>query len=198
MKSLFTAAAGVLLCLTFAISASAQAGPLKIVVINTLEFDGKDGIVKYTNAMTALENEFKPLDTELKTLATKYENLGKELKVIQDQITAGKVPVNQQAAQAKLEEYQNLEIQIKRKQEDGKERFQRRQPQVLGPIQQDIGKAIQEFAQAKGYDLILDASALDQQKILLAYVPARADVTKEFITYFNTRPATAASASAPK
>jgi Skp family chaperone for outer membrane proteins len=198
MKSLFTAAAGVLLCLTFAISASAQAGPLKIVVINTLEFDGKDGIVKYTNAMTALENEFKPLDTELKALATKYENLGKELKVIQDQITANKVPIDQKSANAKLEEYQNLEIQIKRKQEDGKERFQRRQPQVLGPIQQDIGKAIQEFAQAKGYDLILDASALDQQKILLAYVPARADVTKEFITYFNTRPATAASASAPK
>ncbi len=198
MKSLFATVAGVVLCLTFAISASAQTGQLKIVVINTLEFDGKDGIVKYTNAMTALENEFKPLDVELKALATKYENLGKELKVIQDQINAGTVPVNQQAAQTKLEEYQNLEIQIKRKQEDGKERFQRRQPQVLGPIQQDIGKAMQEFAAAKGYDLILDASMLDQQKILLAYIPNKVDVTKEFITFFNTRPATAATASAPK
>jgi Skp family chaperone for outer membrane proteins len=198
MKSLFAAVAGVVLCLTFAISASAQTGQLKIVVINTLEFDGKDGIVKYTNAMTALENEFKPLDVELKALATKYENLGKELKVIQDQINAGTVPVNQQAAQTKLEEYQNLEIQIKRKQEDGKERFQRRQPQVLGPIQQDIGKAMQEFAAAKGYDLILDASMLDQQKILLAYIPNKVDVTKEFITFFNARPATAATASTPK
>lgn len=198
MKSLFAAFAGVVLCLTFAASASAQTGQLKIVVINTLEFDGKDGIVKYTNAMTALENEFKPLDVELKTLATKYENLGKELKVIQDQINAGNVPVNQQAAQTKLEEYQNLEIQIKRKQEDGKERFQRRQPQVLGPIQQDIGKAMQEFAAAKGYDLILDASMLDQQKILLAYIPNKVDVTKEFITFFNARPATAATASTPK
>lgn len=198
MKSFFAVVSGVLLCLTFAISASAQAGQLKVVVINTLEFDGKDGIVKYTNAMTALENEFKPLDADLKALATKYENLGKELKVIQDQISAGNVPVNQQAAQAKLEEYQNLEIQIKRKQEDGKERFQRRQPQVMGPIQQDIGKAMQEFAQAKGYDLILDASMLDQQKILLAYIPNKVDVTKEFITYYNARPATAATTATPK
>jgi Skp family chaperone for outer membrane proteins len=198
MKSFFAVVSGVLLCLTFAISASAQTGQLKVVVINTLEFDGKDGIVKYTNAMTALENEFKPLDADLKALATKYENLGKELKVIQDQISAGNVPVNQQAAQAKLEEYQNLEIQIKRKQEDGKERFQRRQPQVMGPIQQDIGKAMQEFAQAKGYDLILDASMLDQQKILLAYIPNKVDVTKEFITYYNARPATAATTATPK
>jgi len=199
MKSLFAAAAGVLLCLTFAISASAQTtGQLKVVVINTVEFDGKDGIVKYTNAMTALENEFKPLDTELKALATKYENLGKELKVIQDQINAGNVPVDQKSANAKVEEYQNLEIQIKRKQEDGKERFQRRQPQVLGPIQQDIGKAMQEFATAKGYDLILDAAMLDQQKILLAYLPNKVDVTKEFITFYNARPATAATAATPR
>lgn len=198
MKSLFGSLACLVLCLTFAVAASAQTAPLKIVVINTLEFDGKDGIVKYTNAMTALENEFKPLDAELKTMATKYENLAKELKVIQDQIAAKTVPVNEQAANAKFEEYQNLEVQIKRKQEEGKERFQRRQPQLLGPIQQDIGKAMQEFAQAKGYDLILDASALDQQKILLAYLPNKVDVTKEFITFYNARPATAATASTPR
>ncbi|MBL8181012.1 MAG: OmpH family outer membrane protein [Blastocatellia bacterium] len=198
MKSLFGSLACLVLCLTFAVAASAQTAPLKIVVINTLEFDGKDGIVKYTNAMTALENEFKPLDAELKTMATKYENLAKELKAIQDQIAAKTVPVNEQAANAKFEEYQNLEVQMKRKQEEGKERFQRRQPQLLGPIQQDIGKAMQEFAQAKGYDLILDASALDQQKILLAYLPNKVDVTKEFITFYNARPASAATASTPR
>ncbi|HMT06572.1 MAG TPA: OmpH family outer membrane protein [Pyrinomonadaceae bacterium] len=199
MKRLFGSVAGLVLCLTFAIAASAQTpAPLKIVVINTLEFDGEKGIVKYTNAMTALENEFKPLDAELKTLATKYENLAKELKVLQDQIAAKTVPVNEQAANAKFEEYQNLEVQIKRKQEEGKERFQRRQPQLLGPIQQDIGKAMQEFAAAKGYDLILDASALDQQKILLAYIPNKVDVTKEFITFYNARPAPAATASTPR
>ena len=180
------------------VSVSAQTTSFKVVVINTAAFDGKDGIVKYTNAMTALENEFKPLDAELQTMITKYQTLGKELKTLQEQITAGTVPVNQTTAQAKADEYQMLELNIKRKQEDGKVRYEKRQPQVMGPILQDIGKAMQDFAAAKGYDLILDASKLDQQQILLAFIPAKVDVTKEFITYYNARPATAATAATPK
>ena len=138
MKRIYTIAAGLFFAAVFSISVSAQATNLKVVVIDTRFFDGKDGIVKYTNAMTALESEFKPMDTELQALVTKYQNLAKELKVLQDQISAGTVPVNEKTAQAKADEYQNLEIQIKRKQEDGKSRFEKRQPQVLGPILQDF------------------------------------------------------------
>lgn len=197
MKRFSLVAVFVVLAAISTISVSAQTAAMKVVVINTQAFDGKDGIVKYTNAMTALENEFKPLDTELQTLATKYQNLGKEIKTLQDQIAAG-TPVNQATAAAKAEEYQLLELQIKRKQEDGKVRYEKRQPAVMGPVLQDIGKAMQDFAAAKGYDLILDASKLDQTQILLAFIPAKVDVTKEFITYYNARPATAATAAAPK
>ena len=197
MKRFYTVAASLLFAAVFSISVSAQATALKVVVIDTRFFDGKEGIVKYTNAMSALETEFKPMDTELQALVTKYQNLAKELKVLQDQITAATVPINEKAAQAKADEYQNLEIQIKRKQEDGKSRYEKRQPQVLGPILQDIGKAMQDFATAKGYDLILDASKLDQQQILLV-MTGKVDVTKEFITFFNARPATAATAASPK
>ena len=198
MKRFSLVAVFAILAAISSVSVSAQGPGYKVVVINTQAFDGKDGIVKYTNAMTALETEFKPLDAELQTLVTKYAALGKELKTLQDQITAGTVPVNQQAAQAKADEYQTLELTIKRKQEDGKVRYEKRQPQVMGPILQDIGKAMQDFATAKGYDLIFDASKLDQQQILLAFIPAKVDVTKEFITYYNARPATAATAAVPK
>ena len=68
----------------------------------------------------------------------------------------------------------------------------------MGPIQNDIGKAMQDFAAAKGYDLILDAAKLDSQQILLAFIPGKVDVTKEFITFYNARPATAATAATPK
>jgi len=198
MKRFSLVAVFAILAAISSVSVSAQAPGYKVVVINTQAFDGKDGIVKYTNAMTALETEFKPLDTELQGLVTKYQALGKELKTLQDQITAGTVPVNQQAAQAKADEYQTLELTIKRKQEDGKVRYEKRQPQVMGPILQDIGKAMQDFATAKGYDLILDASKLDQQQILLAFIPTKVDVTKEFITYYNARPAGASTAAVPK
>lgn len=198
MKRFSLVAVFAILAAISSVSVSAQTPSMKVVVINTQAFDGKEGIVKYTNAMTALENEFKPLDAELQTMITKYQTLGKELKTLRDQIAAGTVPVNQSTAQAKADEYQMLELQIKRKQEDGKVRFEKRQPQVMGPILTDIGKAMQEFATSKGYDLILDASKLDQQQILLAFIPGKVDVTKEFITFYNARPATAATATTPR
>ena len=107
------------------------------------------------------------------------------------------MPIDEQAAPATVDEYQLLEIQIKRKQEDAKTRYEKRQAAVLGPVLQDIGKAMQEFAQAKGYDLILDAAKLDQQQILLAILPAKIDVTKEFITFYNARPASATATTKP-
>ena len=53
----------------------------------------------------------------------------------------------------------------------------------------DIGNAIQEFARQKGYAAILDSSKLDSSGLLLAYDDTKADVTKEFIVYYNARTA---------
>ena len=198
MKRFSTVAVSLIFAAIFAVSASAQTGVLKVVVINTMAFDGKDGIVKYTNAMTALDKEFVSVENELQTLTTRYTNLGKELQALQAQISAGKVPVDQSSAQAKADEYAGLELTIKRKQEDGKKAYERRQATVMGPVLQDIGKAMQDFSTAKGYDLILDASKLDQAQLLLAFNPVKVDVTKEFITYYNALPARTASAVAPK
>lgn len=186
----------------FSVSAFGQAqpaAPVKIVVINTAAFDSKDGIVKFTNAMTALENELKPLQTELDGLVSRYNTLGKEIQTLQaNAAKTPAVPIDQKAATAKVEEYQSLELTIKRKQEDGKRRYETRQPQVLGPIQAEIGKALDEFARQKGYAMILDASKLDGAGLILAVDLAKVDVTKEFITFFNARPAGTASAATPK
>ena len=201
MKRFSTVAVSLVFAAIFAVSVSAQTGTLKVVVIETRAFDGKDGIVKYTNAMVALDKEFVALDNELRTLATRQQTLAKELKVMQDQITAagatGKVPFDEKAAQAKSDEYATLDLTIKRKQEDGKKLYEKRQGEVMGPVLLDIGKAMQDFATAKGYDLILDGAKLDQAQLLLALNPTKADVTKEFILYYNARPATSASTAKP-
>lgn len=188
----------------FAVSASAQAtatpaGNLRVAVINTSAFDAKEGITRYLNAMNALDAEFKPLETELQGMMTRYTALGNEIKKLQDQAaTGGPVPIDQKAANAKVEELKALEVNIKRKQEDGKIRAETRQNAVLGPILQDIQKAMQDFATQKGYDLILDLAKLDGAAMILAYNPTKADATKEFITFFNARPAGAATAAAPR
>ena len=171
--------------------------PFKMAVINTAAFDATDGITRYATAMNALEAEFRPIQTEITTMANKLNTLGVEIKKLEDQAAAGTVPIDQKSAQAKVEEYQTLELAIKRKQEDAKARAARREPQVMGPIRVEIGKALNEYGKQKGYALILDAAKLDGAGLILAFDEARVDVTKDFITFFNARPATTATTAAP-
>ena len=184
-----------------AVSAFGQAAPAaqpaKIVVINTAAFDdAKAGITKYANAMTALETEFKPETTAIQGLMTRYQTLATEVENARKANPS--VPINQQAIQAKVDEAQNLEIQIKRKQEDLKVKGEKRQQQVLGPILQDLMKAMDEFGKQKGYALILDAAKLEGAGLILAVDLPKVDVTKDFITFYNARPATTATTATPR
>ncbi|HUR98662.1 MAG TPA: OmpH family outer membrane protein [Pyrinomonadaceae bacterium] len=196
----FIAASFIFAAIT-AVSAFGQAaGPtaaFKMAVIDTGAFDAKDGITRYSTAMNALEAEFKPLETEIQGMVTKYNTLGADIKKFQDQAAAG-TPIDQKSAQTKVEEYQNLELAIKRKQEDAKARAARREPQVMGPIRQEIGKALQDYAKQKGIALILDAAKLDGAGLILAFDEAKVDVTKDFIAFFNARPATTATTTTPR
>jgi Skp family chaperone for outer membrane proteins len=201
MKRFSFIAVGFIFAAISAVAASAQAPtsitqPAKIVVINTAAFDDKEGITKYANAMTALIAEFNPAQNELQGLVKRYETLAGEIENARKANPA--VPINQQSLQTKVDEAQGLEVQIKRKQEDGKTKFEKRQQQVLGPILADIMKAMDEFSKQKGYALILDAAKLEGAGLILAVDIPKVDVTKEFITYYNARPATTASAAAPR
>lgn len=204
MRTFRLIAASFIFAAIFAVSAFAQTGAaqpsnFKIVVINILAFDDeKAGITKYVNAMNTLDGEFKPVQTELQTMQTKLQNLANEIDKLRNANPA--VPQANSAAtlQAKIDEAQNLDRDLKRKQEDAKAKFEKRQQQVLGPVMSDIYKAMQDFATKNGYAMILDAAQLDSQRLILAFDPAKADVTKEFISYYNTRPAGTATAAAPK
>lgn len=202
MKRFSFIAASFIFAAITAVSAFGQAAqpaaPFKMAVIDTGAFDTKEGITRYSTAMNALEAEFKPLETEIQGMVTKYNTLGAEIKKLQDQATAGTVPIDQKSAAAKVEEYQNLELAIKRKQEDAKARAARREPQVMGPIRQEIGKALQDYAKQKGIALILDAAKLDGAGLILAFDEAKVDVTKDFIAFFNARPATTATTTTPR
>ena len=201
MKTFRLIAASFFVAALFAVSAFAQAtqpgtaAAPRIAVINTLAFDdSKGGITKYTNAMNTLENEFKPVNTELQTMVTRYQTLGTEIQNMQKNANPA-VPMKPETVQAKVDEYGKMERDIKFKQEDAKARFESRRATVLGPVLQDIGKAIQEFSKQKGYALILDIAKLADADLILA-LDERADVTKDFITFYNARPAGTAAAAA--
>ena len=177
----------------FAVSAFAQTPPAqsKIVYINSEGLAGDDkgagGITKLFTALTALNNEFKPRQTELQTLQTRYNALATEVQGLQK--TPSTVPANQTALQTKVTQLQQMEVEGKRKKEDLDRDVQTRYAVVVGPVMQDVMKSMQDFAKQKGYSMILDASKLDQAGVILAVGNDNADVTKEFITFYNSKPA---------
>jgi Skp family chaperone for outer membrane proteins len=198
MKMIRLFAVSLFLTALFAVSALAQSAPVKIAVINTYAFgDEKAGITKYIGAVKTINAEFAPVETELQTMNTKLNGLAKDIQTLRDQASAGKVPIDEKAAQAKVEEAEKLQRDIKFKSEDAKARYERRQQAVMGPVMQDIGKALQDYAKQKGYTLIFDI-AKDENGLLLAIGDEKVDVTKDFITFYNARPATTATTATPK
>lgn len=202
MKTFRLIAASFAFAVVFAVSAFAQAAATtptgKIGLINTFAFgDEKAGITKYRNALGSVDAEFKPANDKLRTMLTKYQALQKEIETFRQQATNPAVPVNAQTVQAKADEYQGLERDIKREQEDAKAKYERRYQTVVGPVYSDILKALNDFAKQKGYAVILDGAKLEESGILMGF-DEKYNITTEFIQFYNTRPAGAATANAAK
>lgn len=198
MKTLRLIAVSFVFAAIFAISAVAQttaAGTGKVYVINTYAFsDQKEGITKFVNASKTLETEMAPRYKELETLATQATTLAKEIQTLRDQLAANpKAPINQSDLQAKADRFQQMQVDYKRKEEDTKQAMGRRGQTLLDPIRADIFKVMQEFAKAKSYPIILDLAKMDEANIILAIGDDKVDVTKEFVAFYNARPATAAT-----
>lgn len=201
MRTFRLIAAGFIFSALFAVSAFAQAAAPtgKVGLVNTFAFDDeKTGITKYRTAVITVDTEFKPDNDKLRTSAARYETLKKELTGFQESVSKGiKIPISDAAVQAKVDELGNLERGIKFQQEDAKTRYERRYQAVVGPVLDDIMKAMQDFAKQKGYAVILDGAKLQESGILMAF-DDKYNVTAEFIQFYNTRPAGTASAVAPK
>lgn len=204
MKRISLAAASLIFAAIFAGSAIAQgantaapAGTGKIGIIVVEAFgDEKGGITKYKAAMAALQKEFEPINAKLRADLTRYQTLGQEIEKLRTPPAAG-VPAastNQATLQAKVDELQNLEKNIKRAEEDAKVQLERRQAAVVGPVYSDIRKALNEYAKQKGYAVILDGVRLDEAQILLGF-DEKYNVTDDFIAFYNARPASAATAT---
>jgi hypothetical protein len=123
----------------------------------------------------------------------RYNTLKTELEGYQKLRNENKpIPVAEAELQKKLDQLQQIGRDVKFKQDDAKARYQSRYVVLVGPVETDILKALNEFATQKGYAVILDGAKLEQGGILLG-LNQKADVTKDFITYYNARPAPTAT-----
>ncbi len=182
----------------FSVSAAAQgaAAPTKVGMIDTGFFaDEKEGIKRYISAYTQLGSEVKPKEQELIGIQTKVTNIAAELRKMQEAAPA--VPINENQFRTRQEEGARLQREFEFKKKEYDAFVEKRGGELLGPINQDIGRAIQDYAKQKGFAAIFDVEKLAQAGAILALDPS-ADVTKDFITFYNARPAGAASAAVPR
>lgn len=152
----------------------------KIAVVNTEVFrDEKAGITRYLKTIKGLEAEFQVRNAELR-------NLQARLKTIADEITklSGQPVVAPETIQAKRDEGERLQRELKYKKEQADADFQKRYNEVVTPITRDIGNALNEYAGQQSLTMILDISKLEPA--LLALNPAT-DVTLAFIADYNRR-----------
>ena len=199
MKKLSLVALGLIMMVMFSASASAQAAtaPVKVGLIDTGAFaDEKEGIKRYYNELVALEKEVTPKRQELVTLQTRIQTIAEDIRKLQNPPAGVPQDPNTVATQirAKQEEGSRLNRELEFKNKEFEAFVEKRSNEVLGPLNQDIGRAITDYAKQKGYAMIFDLERLAQSNVILAADPA-SNITADFITFYNARPASAATAS---
>ena len=164
----------------------------KMAVIYTDMFlDQKSGIAKFNSVVTKLNGEFQKVKDEINAMQTRAQQLEDEVNKLRDAPAA--TPIDPKAQQAKIDQLEQLKKEIQRKGEDAQASYNRRRQELFSPLQEEIGKALETFAKARGINVIIDAA-----QVPLLYAAESIDITRAFITEFNSKnPVTAATTTTP-
>jgi outer membrane protein len=164
----------------------------KMAVIYTDMFlDQKNGIAKFNNVLNKLNSEFQKLKDEISQMQTRAQSLETEINKLKD--VPNGVPIDQKSLQLKIDQLDQLKKDLQRKAEDAQAAYNRRRDELFAPLQQEIGKALEAFAKARGINVIIDAA-----QVPLIYAADSTDITAAFIADFNSKnPVTAATATTP-
>ena len=162
----------------------------KIAVIYSEAFqDPTNGIARFAAVVNKLNAEFKPVQDELTQTAARLRTMQDEINKMQQ----GTPAATPQQIQAKIDQFDTQKKEYDRKGEDAKANYARRRGELLGPLQEDVGKALDTFGKAHGITMILDGS-----QVPLVYAADGVDVTKAFIAEYNSKnPATTAATPRP-
>ena len=142
--------------------------------------DPKNGIARFSTLLSTLNREFQPRQTDLNSISTRITALTKEISDTQS-------VADPKTIQQKSDQLEQLKTEYKRKGEDAEAAYTKRRQDIFAPLQEDIGKALEAFAKARGITVIVDGS-----QVPVVYASDSIDITRAFIGDFNSKnPATA-------
>jgi outer membrane protein len=161
-------------------SANVVVPATKIAFVDTGMFaDDKAGIRRYVNAVKSIQREFEPRNLEFTNLQTRIKTLADEISRL-----SGAAVVDPKTIQAKQEEGERLQRELKYKKEQADADVGKRYKELVGPVSADIGRALDQYASRNGLTMILDISKL--LPAVLTMNPSM-DITNAFIADFNSR-----------
>ena len=142
-------------------------------------FDEETGIKRLVRSVKELELEFSGTESELSLLNEKLRTLVGELQRLQ---AGGEA--NAKAIEEKQTEGLQLQQELQAKQQQAQQAVAQAQQAKQGPIMDDIRKSIEVFAKERDIGMLLDGARLGEA---LLYTKTEADVTADFIAYFNEK-----------
>jgi Skp family chaperone for outer membrane proteins len=164
----------------------------KMAIIYTDTFlDPKTGIAKFSNLLTKLNSEFQKVKDDITAMQTRGQTLETEVNKLRD-APAG-TPIDNTALQTKIDQLEQLKKDIQRRAEDAQAAYNKRRQELFQPLQIEVGKALEEFAKARGINVILDGA-----QVPLLYAAESTDITRAFITEFNSKNPVTAAATPPQ
>jgi Skp family chaperone for outer membrane proteins len=147
--------------------------------------DPKTGIARFNSLLGTLNREFQPRQVELQALQAKIATLTKEIEDTQTVAEPNTI-------RTKRDQLAQMTTDLKRKSEDAEQAYGKRRQDIFGPLQQDIGKALEAFAKARGITVIVDGS-----QVPVVYAADNIDITRAFIAEFNSKNPATASVTQP-
>ena len=162
-------------------TASAPTPTAKMGFIDTQAFlDEKNGITRLVAVLQQVNREFKPRQDKIQLMQADIQKRTTDLETLSKSSVVDPTKLNAQA-----EELERKKKELTREQEDAQAAYQQRQMAVAEPLQDEIGRAIDDFAAKRGITVMLNASVLGQS---ILYVAPGVDLTADFIKDFNARP----------
>ena len=167
----------------FSVSAISQTVNSKIAAVNTEAFkDRLFGIKEFIEANDKLEAEFKPQVYELNLIAEKAMKLYKEIKELQAFSNKNPYFGAHTPFSEKVEEFKNLNVEYKEKDEQRKLMYAKRKSEIFINIENKIFDAVAIFEKQNGFLIILESS----KKINYALIETEPiNVTQKFIEFYN-------------
>lgn len=137
--------------------------------------------------------EAKTIETELQTLRTQlkkqYDNKMAEFKKKLDEYNANAETVPLAVKQNSERELQQMQQNIQKFEEDSQTELQKRNTTLLTPVQQKVGKAIEDVAKENGYSLIM-SNQINYTDVIL-YGDEKLDVSDLVLKKMGITPAPA-------